>query len=986
MIRLKLFGSIDLSEEDTRGRELTTVLHKPKRLALLSYLAIAAPGGFVRRDTLLGIFWPEFDQRHARGALSQALHVLRRALGEGVLPSRSKEEVGVDTAALWCDAVAFRSAIAEGRYEDALELYQGPLLDGVYLPAAPAFEQWLETERASLQAAAADAAWRLAERLEAEHPAAALPWARRALALTHLEEAALRRFVLLLDSCGEDAAAIQAYEQFKRALWQEHEAEPTSETQLLMARVRARLAAQGPPSAEPLFEELAAGAQAEAGADEFESSAGRIEDAPTGGTVAPPAPARGRPRLRALALPLLALLLLSSLGILTAWRREIGGTDPAASTQRVLVLPFRYAGSSDFEFLGEGIVTMLSAGLDGAGELHSVDPGAVLASIARGELLTPGAAREMAVRFGAGVYVLGEIVGVEDRLRVAARLYELRPAGSALLTQVEIKVDSADVFGLIDALTAQLLAALSREPQDRLARIAALTTRSLPALKLYLAGEQHLHAGDYAQGVDALQQAVQVDSTFALAHYRLSTGASWTGQDSLSRASARHATLLADRLTNRDRSLVQAWEAYVFGAAERAEALYLDILSRYPNELEAWQHLGEVRFHWKANLGASISEARMPFERVLRLAPGHAAALMHLARIAASEGRLLSLDSLLTLLQSVTASGEPDPEALALRAYVLHDAVARASFIAAAAGTNSRGLQRVVTSLAVHGGDLEAAERVSRMLLDASTPPLLRAEGYAMRAQVAVARGRAREAQLELANVALTQPGWAAEQRAAMLAFAHVAPSAAALRAARDTLLQAPADIGPPRYQNPADIRWVHRARQQYLLAMLELRLGNDMLARPIAALESFRGDERDRALAHYLARLLRAESEWRLGRAMSALQALGEPRLHYSMLPGITNAERSHERWLRAGLLRDLGRDEEALLWYGTFPDPAGYDLQYLAPSHLRRADIYRQRGDTVRAAEHLRRAEALWAGADPEFLSRLQAAGVPRRVRTTR
>jgi hypothetical protein len=74
-------------------------------------------------------------------------------------------------------------------------------------------------------------------------------------------------------------------------------------------------------------------------------------------------------------------------------------------------------------------------------------------------------------------------------------------------------------------------------------------------------------------------------------------------------------------------------------------------------------------------------------------------------------------------------------------------------------------------------------------------------------------------------------------------------------------------------------------------------------------------------------------------------------------------------ERYLRAELLRALGRDDEALRVYASFPDPQGYDLHYLALSHLGRARIHDARGDAARAATHYRRFIALWAEADPEL-----------------
>src|SRR2546427_4893642 len=76
------------------------MIRRPPRSTLFPYptlfrSAAATPYRLHRRDTLLGLFWPELDQDHARAALRQALHGLRQGLGGDVLTSRGDEEVGI---------------------------------------------------------------------------------------------------------------------------------------------------------------------------------------------------------------------------------------------------------------------------------------------------------------------------------------------------------------------------------------------------------------------------------------------------------------------------------------------------------------------------------------------------------------------------------------------------------------------------------------------------------------------------------------------------------------------------------------------------------------------------------------------------------------------------------------------------------------------------------------------------------------------------
>ncbi len=78
VVEFRILGALNLL--GAGGRELSSVLAQPKRVALLAYLAAATPRRLHRRDSLLALFWPELDQEHARAALRQALHGLRHAL------------------------------------------------------------------------------------------------------------------------------------------------------------------------------------------------------------------------------------------------------------------------------------------------------------------------------------------------------------------------------------------------------------------------------------------------------------------------------------------------------------------------------------------------------------------------------------------------------------------------------------------------------------------------------------------------------------------------------------------------------------------------------------------------------------------------------------------------------------------------------------------------------------------------------------------
>jgi len=118
------------------------------------------------------------------------------------------------------------------------------------------------------------------------------------------------------------------------------------------------------------------------------------------------------------------------------------------------------------------------------------------------------------------------------------------------------------------------------------------------------------------------QQAVQADSAFALAYYRMAVAAGWANRHVLSTASAERALTLSDRLAPRDRRLLEAYVNYRRGAADQAERLYREILRDYPDDLEATFQLADVQYNYNPLHGRPRSEARDAFNQVLALDPG----------------------------------------------------------------------------------------------------------------------------------------------------------------------------------------------------------------------------------------------------------------------------------------------------------------------------------------------------------------------------
>jgi adenylate cyclase len=243
MIRLRTLGSLDL--RGSEGQELRTVLSQPKRAALLAYLALATPRGPHQRDTLLALFWPEHDTEHARNALSQAVHFLRRSLGAEALVAANGDGLGLEWKGFWCDAIAFEEALDTGRPAEALDLYPGDLLEGFHVADAPAFEQWLETERARLADHYGKALEAVAEEREAagDYQGAVRLWRRLASRDLYNSRVALR-LMLSLTAAGDPGGAICHARAHQALLREELAVEPDPEVVALVKQLQSAPASE----------------------------------------------------------------------------------------------------------------------------------------------------------------------------------------------------------------------------------------------------------------------------------------------------------------------------------------------------------------------------------------------------------------------------------------------------------------------------------------------------------------------------------------------------------------------------------------------------------------------------------------------------------------------------------------------------------------------------------------------------------------------
>ncbi len=368
---------------------------------------------------------------------------------------------------------------------------------------------------------------------------------------------------------------------------------------------------------------------------------------PSGGTTptaAVPSALRAAVASRSVPRRLAALAIVVIAIAVAVWRLTRGGGGGAVDPNVVAVLPFRVAGADPaLHYLREGMIDLLAAKLTGEGGPRAADPRTVTSAFRRAaggdqQDLSQEQAVAMARGIGAGQALLGGIVGSPGHVTISATVVSV--PGGATRSQASVEGPADSLPALVDRLAGQLLvrgAGLGTQSE------ASLTTRSLPALQAYLAGQHAYRRGEYDSAAAHLATAVGLDSSFTLAEWGLLLASGWGAQV----PGVARVTQLAwegrDRLSQRDRALLEAYvgprypepplQADLLAARER-------VVSQYGDVADAWYFLGDQYFHEGRYLGYTdwMDRAAAAFERAVALDSSFAGPISHLINLAAERG------------------------------------------------------------------------------------------------------------------------------------------------------------------------------------------------------------------------------------------------------------------------------------------------------------------------------------------------------------
>ena len=338
----------------------------------------------------------------------------------------------------------------------------------------------------------------------------------------------------------------------------------------------------------------------------------------------------------------IGLAVLAAAGAMLLRPRAAPPTDP----NLLAVAPFDVLEPS-LRLWHEGLADMLSRSLDGAGPVRTVSQSVALRRW--NGRADRASAEALGRRTGAGLVVFGAVVP-RGRDSVSLRAGILDGTGTRGETEVEISGPAARMGELADSLGFKILQTLGRSRPIGSVRNVSIGSKSLPALKAFLQGEQLYRRGLWDSALVHYDQAVAQDSGFALALWRMALVLWWapatSGAYRDSDEYQRRAVKLNHGLSPRDSLILTADSLDDLGHQSpiaknrfRAMAVLEEAARRYPSDPEIWYILGEYRYHDSPPLGGIPGPALQAFERAIALDPGFAPAYEHVVQLSMQLGR-----------------------------------------------------------------------------------------------------------------------------------------------------------------------------------------------------------------------------------------------------------------------------------------------------------------------------------------------------------
>ena len=208
-----------------------------------------------------------------------------------------------------------------------------------------------------------------------------------------------------------------------------------------------------------------------------------------------------------------------------------------------------------------------------------------------------------------------------------------------------------DLLAMVEELSQKVKSKLDLSPEEIAADAGRgrITSTSPEALRHYTDGERAYARGDYVSSLKALELAVREDPNFAMAYLKMADSYEYVGDYAKHRSYLQKAQALADRVSVKDRYLIQGYASYVLDESPlKAIESYMKLVDLYPLDDKALTGLGAIYRNLE-----EWDLAQAQFDRILALNPRDSLALENKIFIETSKGQY---DRAMALNDEVLAS------------------------------------------------------------------------------------------------------------------------------------------------------------------------------------------------------------------------------------------------------------------------------------------------------------------------------------------
>ena len=297
----------------------------------------------------------------------------------------------------------------------------------------------------------------------------------------------------------------------------------------------------------------------------------------------------------------------------------------------IAILTFEnHTGDKSLDWLSQGIADMLIYDLSQSNFLNVISMPRILdilknMKIQSHKTIDYDMLSKIANEAQVEAVIKGNFLNVMDSLIIIMHLYSTDL--KMILKEEKVSGQGLEqVFSMVDELSKKVKTDLRvslKEASEQDFNIADISTKSLEAYKYYTEGFDLVYKAYLGDAIKKLNQAIKIDSSFAMAHFWASLIYLKLGKTNDAYTSINKAVKFSKHATQKEKMKIQWIQASCWNEHEKAFNLLIDFVKIYPNDKEMRYFLASTYYARR-----DIEKAQEQLKFTLQLDPNYIQAYM----------------------------------------------------------------------------------------------------------------------------------------------------------------------------------------------------------------------------------------------------------------------------------------------------------------------------------------------------------------------